>query len=160
MGVVLGSVVLWYTGSHYRLFRPWSPWSPLSPSPSSFFLSFCAVLVVSALPWSVACLFPGGAVCWRVRGVSSSGASLAAWSSLAAFSGRASSGPAGWSLGVLSVGPMGAALGVAWLQGLPASVEWVRGFAVVWLSLLLSRSPWLAGVRLWGGEGHSAVSCS
>ena len=106
-----------------------------------FFLFFCAVLVVSASSWSLACLFPGGGVCRRVWGISSSGPSVAAWSWWAAFSGWASLGWARWSLRVLSVGPVGAAHGVAWLGGFPASMEWVPGYAVVWPSLLLSSGP-------------------
>ena len=47
----------------------------------------------------------------------------------------------GWSFSVLSVGPVGVACGVAWLGVLPASLEWVRGLAVVWLFLLLSSAP-------------------
>ena len=58
MGVVLGSVLLWLFDGRCRLFRPWSPWSPL-PLPSSFRFFFVA-LVVSASPWPVAWLFPGG----------------------------------------------------------------------------------------------------
>ena len=90
-----------------------------SPPPLRlFFLSFfCAVLVVSASSWSVACLFPGRGVCRRVRGVSSSGPSVAAWSLWGTFFGCASLSWAGWSLGVLSVGPVGSAHGGAWLGG-------------------------------------------
>ena len=97
--------------------------------------------------------------CAGVPGVSSR-LSAAVWLWWAALSGRASSGCAGWSFGVLLVGPVGVALRIAWLGGgLSASALGLRGFAVVWLSLKLS-SVSVAGVLSWGGEGRSAVSNS
>ena len=68
-------------------------------------------------PWPGVCLFPGGAVCRRVRGVSSSGLSAAAWSWWAALSRWASSGSMQWSFGVLLVGLVGVAHGLAMLGG-------------------------------------------
>ena len=114
------------------------------------FVFFFAVLVVSASPSSVACLFPGGGVCRRVWDVFFSDASVAAWSWCVAFSGWASLGSSVWSLGVLLAGPVGVAHGVAWLGGLPRQVQLVRGFAVLWLSFLLfSVLPCLGVCTCW-----------
>ena len=78
------------------------PRPPPSYAPPLFFPS----------PWPVLCLFPGGGVCRRVRGVSSSRLSAAAWSWWTASSDSASSAWAEWSFGVLLVGPLNVAQGV------------------------------------------------
>ena len=137
VGVGLGSFVLRSTGGRCCLFWPWSPWLPLPP-PLFFLL---AVLVVSASPWSVACLFPGGGLCGHVRGVFFFGPVGGCVAVVVRFFWLALVGLRGWSLSVLSVCPLGVARGVAWLGVLPASVEWVRGLPVVWLFLLLSSAP-------------------
>ena len=123
---------------HWWLLSPVRAVVPFVPAPLQFCFPLCAVLVVSPSPWWVAFLFPAG-VCAGVSGLSFfSGLSMAAWLWLAAFSGWASSR---WSPSVLSVGPLGVAHGFASLGGLPASQEWVRGCAFVWLSLVLSCAP-------------------
>ena len=148
---------------------------PFGAAPPPFFcsVSLPVVLVVSASPSLVVCLFPGRGLCRRVRGVLSSGLSVATLPWQSAFSGWVSSGWAGWCLSVLSVGPVVVARGVASLAGLPASLEWVRGFAAVWLSLLYSLAPpgwrvvqggspfaffWLFPVRMWVGFTHFPVA--
>ena len=50
---------------------------PLDPRPPASFL--LSIFVVPASPGLVACLFPGRAVCPRVRGVLSSGQPVAVW---------------------------------------------------------------------------------
>ena len=110
-------------------------------------------------PWPVVCLFPGGGVCRRVRGVSSSRLSATAWSWWAALSGWASSGWVGWSFSVLLVGLVGFAHGVAMLGRvvrLGVGGAWLRGCVAVAPAFL--PSAWVAGVRSWVGEGCSAVS--
>ena len=120
MGVSFGSFVLWSTGGHCCIFRPWSPWPPRPSPPPSFSgsVSLPAVFVVSASPGLVVCLLPGGALCRPPRGALSSGLSVAAWPLWFAFSGWAlSSGWGGCPLGVLAVGPAGVARSLAWLGG-------------------------------------------
>ena len=155
VGVALGSFVLRASGGRYYLVRLCSPWSPLPP-PLFFFCSpsLPAVLVVSGSPWSMTRFFPGGGLCRRFWGVFSFSLSVAAWPWWSAFSGWASSGRAGWSLGVLSVGPVGVARGVAWLYGgLPARRN---GCVASWLCGRLSCFPPLplaGGCALVGWRG-------
>ena len=105
------------------------------------FLFFFRAPSAGGLPLSL----PG--LCRCVRGVFSATLSADAWSWWAAWFGWRSLGWVGWSFGVLFVGPVGVAHGVARLQGgLSASPLWVCVFPVVWLFLPLSGVP--AGRRV------------
>ena len=162
MGVALGFFVLLSTVGLCCLTGrgPLGPAHPLLlPLPFLFSLCFPAGGPF-CVRVPVVCLFPVGGLCRRVRGVLSSGPLVAACRWRSAFSGLALSGRAGRSPGVLSVGPVGVARVVAWLGGFPASVEWVRGFAVVWPSLLLSSVPLGLRVCPSGVERAPSLACS
>ena len=122
VGVVSGSVVLWLCGGGRCVSRSWPPWSlpPFVWVYPFFFVSM----------WPVVCHFSGGVVCWRVRGVFTSGPSAAVSTWWAAVSGWVSSGWSGLPPGVLSTAPWVSPLVVPG-RGSLASVELVRGFAVV-----------------------------
>ena len=106
---------------------------------------------VSVSVWPVACHFSSGGVHRRVWGVFSSGPSAAVWSWWVAVSGWASSGWAGWSSAVLSAGPVGVALGVAWLGGCPPLWSRCGASRLCDSPPRFSSSPWPAGVHSWMG---------
>ena len=114
----------------------------VSAPPSSFRLGFFCLFFcyVRALVAGGPPLLRSG-VRWRVRGVFSSGPSVAVWLWWDTAFGWASSGWAVWSPGVLSVGPVGVTFGLALLGGCPPLVELVRGFPVVRLSPPLCSFP-------------------
>ena len=155
-------VVLWPTPAVVPLVAP-SPFI-FFPVCGSVFLP--AVLAVSAAPWLVVRLSLGAGLCRPVRGGLSSGPPVAPWPLWSPFSGWGLSPAwAGWSLGVLAVGPVGVARGLAWLGGCP---PWWGGWVASRFCGCLSCLPPLplvGGFVLVGRKGLTlwlvpAVSCS
>ena len=159
--VVLRSVVLWFTGGHCRLFRPWSPCSSPPPPPHASFVFFFSRSLFRPRPggrWPASS--PAG-VCSGVSGVCFPPAHwwLRGVGGPVFLAGRRWAGRAGLSVSyrwVLLASPMELpGWGAVRLGGIGA---WLCGCAALPPAFLCS--PWVAGVRSWGGEGCSAVSCS
>ena len=91
---------------------------------------------MSASPWLLVCCFPGGGLCPAGRGGLSSSPSMAAWPLWFAFSVWGLS--SGCSLGVIAVGSVGVAPGLAWLQDCP--LRW-GGCVASWCCGCLSCLP-------------------
>ena len=136
--MVLVPVVLWLCCGCRRQFRSWPSWSP--PPPPSFgflFFFFCCfrVRVVAALPLLRRGCAPACLVCLFLRPLGGCVVVVGRFFWLGVFRlGR-----------VVPRSPIGRSGGCCFCcclaGGLPASVEWVGGFAVVRLSPLLSFFP-------------------